>query len=168
MITAQYGASGSEVRILARGNFSLGPGGLLTLLAALAGVTLCLAGLLAWQGYWPILAIAIVQIVLVTWILIRAWERTWAADVIVVGDDRIEITQVRHKRERRIEMQTAWAVLEVSRPGVAWYEPKLYLRSRSRRVELGTFLTGGERRLLQEQLAQAIEQHSALQGALNS
>ena len=65
-----------------KGNFSLGAGGLLGLIMMLAVLTLILAGLLAWQGFWPVLAIAIIQVILVSWILVRAWERAWQVEII--------------------------------------------------------------------------------------
>ena len=60
-------------RIQARSHFSLGIGGLLTLLVTLSGLTLLLATVAAWQGFWPILVIAILQVVVLGRILIRAW-----------------------------------------------------------------------------------------------
>ena len=108
MVVTAQSSDGSDVRIMARGNFSLDAGGLLNLLAALAVVTLGLAGVLAWQGFWPILLIAIVQVSLVAWILARAWERSWVAEHIVVGPERIEVTHQRHRRKRQHLLETAF------------------------------------------------------------
>jgi uncharacterized membrane protein len=166
MVVTAQSSDGSNVRIMAQGNFSLDAGGLINLLLALTVVTLGLAGLLAWQGYWPVLLIAVAQIVLVVWILARAWERAWVAEQIVVGPERIEITHLRHKRTRRCELETAWAVVELKRPQVAWYGPRVVLRSRRRMTELGQFLTSEERNQLVSYLRKAIAQHSAMQGAI--
>ena len=167
MIATWHNPDGSEVRIVARGNFSLGAGGLVNLLLALAVVTLSLAGFVAWQGYWPVLLIAVLQVVLVTWILIRAWQRAWVSDVIDIGPERIRIVRQRHKRRSRIELPTAWAVVELERSHIAWYSPMLRLRSGSRKVELGRFLTTEEKQQLAEHLHNAIRRHSAMKGALN-
>jgi len=148
--------------ILARGNFSLDAGGLVNLLLALAVVSLCLAGLLALQGYWPILLIALVQLALVAWILIRAWEKTWVAEAIDVCADRIRVTQQRHKRKRHYEFETAWAIIELKQPEFAWYSPRVQLKSGSQAVELGSFLTNEEKHQLVKQLQSAIEKHSAM------
>ena len=129
---------------------------------ALAIATLILAGLLAWQGFWPVLAIAIIQVILVSWILVRAWERAWQVEIIEVGPQRIRVTQQQYKRKRHVEMETAWAVIEVERPAVAWYDRKIQLRCGTKRIELGRFLTGEEKHQLAEQLAGAIKKHSAL------
>lgn len=155
------------MRILAQGNFSLDAGGLVNLLLALSFVTLCLAGALAWQGYWPILLIAVVQLALVGWILVRAWQRTWASEVIEVSAERIRVTQQRHKQKRQMDLATAWAVVRLKQPDVAWYGPGIELRSGSSNIELGRFLIEKEKQQLFAHLKSAIEQHSAMKGALN-
>ena len=166
MVVTAQSSDGLHHRIMARGNFSLGAGGLINLLLALNVVTLGLAGVLAWRGYWPVLAIAVVQIVLVIWILAKAWERTWVAEQIAVGPEWIEITHQRHKRKRHYELETAWAVVEWRQPQVAWYGPRVVLRSRGQVIELGQFLTLEERNQLVEYLRRAIAHYSAMQGAI--
>jgi uncharacterized membrane protein len=154
--------------ILARGNFSLDAGGLVNLLLALAIVSLLLAGLLAMRGYWPILLIAMVQLALVAWILVVAWKRAWVSEVIDICAERISVTHQRHRKKRHYKFDTAWAVIELKQPEVAWYSPRVHLRSGSREVELGSFLTTEEKHRLVRCLKSAIEQHSAMKGALNS
>jgi uncharacterized membrane protein len=168
MVVTGQSSDGSETRIMARGNFSLDAGGLVSLLLALTIVTLGLAGLLAWQGYWPILAIAVIQIILVVWTLIRAWERCWVAEWIAVGPDQIEVTHQRHKVSHRSVLQTAWAIVELRPSRVASYGPRVVLRSRSESLELGRFLTQAERRQLAGKLRNAIGKHSAMYGASKS
>lgn len=167
MVVSWQSSDGTKASIQARGNFSLDAGGLLNLLLALAFVSLFLAGLLALQGYWPILLIAVVQLVLVGWVLIRAWERAWISEVIEIREDFIRVIRQRHKRKRQYELETAWAVVELKQPDVAWYNPRLQLRSRSKVVELGSFLTSEEKHQLAKYVQSAIEKHSAIKGALN-
>ena len=167
MVLTWQNSDRTKASILARGNFSLDAGGLVSLLLALAIVSLCLAVLLALQGYWPILLIAVVQLALVAWILVRAWQRAWVSDVIDICADRITVTQQRHKRKRQIELDTAWAVIELKQPEIAWYRPRVQLRSGSQVVELGSFLTSEEKRQLAQYLKSAIVEHSAMKGAFN-
>jgi uncharacterized membrane protein len=152
---------------MARGNFSLDASGLIGLLLALTVVTLSLAGVLAWQGFWPVLLIAIIQVILVTWILINAWERAWVAESIVIGAERIEVTRQRHRKVRHCELESAWAVVELERPEVAWYGPRVVLRSRGKAIELGQFLTPEEKKQLAEYVRNAIRNYSAMSGAIN-
>jgi len=167
MVLTWQNSDRTKASILARGNFSLDAGGLVSLLLALAVVSLCLAVLLALQGYWPVLLIAVVQLALVAWILVRAWQRAWVSDVIDICADRITVTQQRHKRKRQIELDTAWAVIELKQPEIAWYRPRVQLRSGSQVVELGSFLTSEEKRQLAQYLKNAIVEHSAMKGAFN-
>ena len=132
------------------------------LLLALALVSLCLAGILAFQGYWPILLIAVIQLVLVAWILVRTWERAWVSETIEIDADKIRITHQRHRQKRRYELETAWAVIELKQPEVAWYSPRIQLRSRSQVVELGSFLTSDEKHQLVRHIKCAVEKHSAM------
>jgi len=164
VLTAQTSDS-SDVCITARGNFSLDAGGLLNLLLALGAVTLGLAAALAWQGYWPILLIAVIQIILVAWILVKAWQRSWVVERIVIAHDRIGVTHQRHRQVQCWDLDAAWAVVEMETPRVAWYGPRVTLRSRGTRVELGQFLTQAEREQLAAQLRQAIRNYSVLAGA---
>lgn len=167
MVLTWQNSDRTKASILARGNFSLDAGGLVSLLLALAVVSLCLAVLLALQGYWPVLLIAVVQLALVAWILVGAWQRAWVSDVIDICADRITVTQQRHKRKRQIELDTAWAVIELKQPEIAWYRPRVQLRSGSQVVELGSFLTSEEKRQLAQYLKSAIVEHSAMKGAFN-
>lgn len=168
MVVTWQSSNSTKAGILAKGNFSLSADGLVILLLALAVVSLCLAGLLAMQGYWPVLLVAVIQLVLVTWILIRAWKSAWVADVIEIEADKIRITQQRHRQKRHYELDTAWAVIEIQQPEIAWYSPRVRLRSRLQVVELGTFLTSDEKHQLVKHIKCAIEKHSAMKGALKS
>jgi len=167
MVVTSQSPDGSVERIMARGNFSLGAGGLVNLLLALTAVTLGLAGLLAWQGFWPVLLIAVIQLTLVTWILVRAWERCWVSELVIVGPEQIEVLQQRHKRTCRHRLDTAWAIVEQERPEVAWYGPRVILRSCSKKIELGKFLTADEKTLLADSVRRAVQKHSAIKSAIN-
>jgi uncharacterized membrane protein len=168
MVVTWQNSDKTKVRLLARGNFSLEAGGLVNLLLALAVVSLSLAGLLAWQGYWPILLIAVIQLALVTWILIRAWEKAWVSEVIEICEDSIRVTCQRYREKRQYELATAWTVLELKQSDIAWYSPRIIIRSGTKQVELGSFLTSEEKLQLHKQLQRAIRKHSAIKGALDS
>jgi uncharacterized membrane protein len=167
MVVVSQSPDGSAERIMARGNFSLDAGGLISLLLALTAVTLGLAGLLAWQGFWPVLLIAIIQLTLVIWILVRTWERAWVSELLIVGPELIEVTRQRHKRRIQCQLEAAWAVVELEQPEVAWYGPRVILRSRDKKIELGRFLTIDEKKQLAVCVRNAVQKHSAIKGAFN-
>jgi uncharacterized membrane protein len=162
VIASWESADGSVTRIRLKANFSLDARGLLGVVIALAAVTLLLAGLLALQGFWPIFAIAVVQVVLVSWVLIRTWENTWAVETIEIGPERITIDIQGFRERRSVDLDTAWAVVETVQPDIVWYDPSIRLRSGDRTVELGRFLTTDEKRQLAKQLKRAIDKYSAL------
>ena len=166
MLEKSTPVNGSATRLLARGNFSLSGHGLLLAIAVLAATTLGLAGWLAAKGYWPILGVAALQAVVVSWILVRAWKGCWVEERIEVGEDSIAVERVRYKASERFEMSTRWARVHLARSSHDWYPPRLWLRSRRRQVELGTFLVGEERERLAQQLAEAIRPHSAWQSSI--
>jgi len=162
VIASWESADGCVTAIRLKANFSLDARGLLGVVVALAILTLLLAGLLAWQGFWPVFAIAVVQVILVSWVLVRTWENTWAVETIEIGPERIRIEIQRFRGRRELEFDTAWAVVETVQPDVVWYDPSVRLRSGDRAVELGGFLTRDEKRQLANQLKRAISRYSAL------
>lgn len=163
MVIVEHSQDGRRIRIQARSNFSLGRGGLLTLIATLGALTLLVAALVAWRGYWPVLAIAGMQVALVAIILVRAWKAAWAVETIILGPERIRILHQEYASSRAVEMDSPWARLSLQSPAIDWYPPRLWLKSGTRSVELGAHLNAGEKRQLAEQLRTAIGAHSAWQ-----
>jgi uncharacterized membrane protein len=161
MVLLGHSSDGTQVRILARGNFSLDASGLVALLAALGLVTLLMAGLLASQGYWPILLVALVQLLLVAWILIQAWERAWVMEVVEIGGDRISVTHQRYRDKHQYDLNPAWARIRMEKSDIAWYAPRLILRSKQKEIELGAFLTSEEKHRMAAYLRDAIAEHNA-------
>ncbi|MEJ8567513.1 DUF2244 domain-containing protein [Elongatibacter sediminis] len=161
MVIVEHSADGTAARIQARANFSLGANGLLLLLTALAVVTLGLAVLLAWQGYWPILAIAVVQLVLVFWVLIRAWQNSWAVEEILIDARRVRVLHRRYREIRESGLQSAWAGVRVESPRYPGYAPRLMLTSRNQTVELGKFLTVEEKLSLAKHLSHTLSKVNA-------
>lgn len=141
----------------------MGVGGLLFLVVSLSGLTLLLASVAAWQGYWPILAIAVLQVLLLAAVLVRAWKSAWAVETITIDPKFIAVLQEQHTGSSRLELDTAWARVILQQPAVRWYPPALWLKSGDTRVELGAYLNAGERRELAEALAKAIGSYSAWQ-----
>ena len=161
MIVVDRSEHAARVRITARGNFSLNAHGLLLLLLSLGVITLGLAGVLAWQGYWPIPLFAMLQLALVCWIFVRAWKSAWIQEEICIDPRTIRVVQKRYDSMTETCLETAWARLEMEQPAIAWYEPRLMLRSRFDKLELGAFLTHEEKAGLAQQLARALDPHTA-------
>ena len=163
MVVVENSQDSRQIRIQARSHFSLGVGGLLTLILTLSGLTLLLALVAALQGYWPILTIAMVQVVLLAKILVGAWKSAWAVETITIDADRIAVLQEQYSGSSRRTFKTTWARVILRHPKVRWYTPTLWLSAGGRQVELGAFLNAPEKRELAEALCAAIEPYSAWQ-----
>lgn len=161
MIIVEYSAAGKAARIQARGNFSLGAGGLLILLCALAAVTLGLAAILAWHGYWPVLAVALVQVALVLWILVRAWRAAWIVEEFVVDACQVRVRRAWYSARSECRLEAAWARVCLEPARYAGYPPRLILRSMNQQVELGSHLTVDEKLRLAGHLKEALAGASA-------
>jgi len=161
MIVAGKSANGAQVNILARGNFSLNAGGLVSLLLALGVLTLGLSGLLALLGYWPILLVALAQLLLVSWVFIRVWKNTWIFEEISIDDRQVCIVHQRYRKRTKVCFESAWATIRLQRPEVSWHACKLILRCRGQQVELGAFLTDDEKANLAKHVSDALSRQSA-------
>lgn len=161
MVIVEHSQDGHWVRIQARSHFSLGIGGLLTLIATLSALTLALAVVAALQGFWPVLAIAIVQVVLLGVVLVRAWKSAWFVETVTIDSDSIAVLQEQYADSKRLVLGSAWARIIVRQPAIRWYPPTLWLQSGETRVELGTYLNAGEKSQMAEALRRAVGTHSA-------
>lgn len=163
MVIVEHSRDGHWVRIQARSHFSLGIVGLLTLITSLSGLTLLLASLAAWQGYWPILVIAVLQVILLGKVLVHAWKASWTVETITIDPISISVLHEQYAESARLELETAWARVILRQPQVRWYLPSLWLRSGGSSIELGQFLNAAEKRELAEALRRAVEARSAWQ-----
>ena len=127
----------------------------------LATVTLGLAAVLAWRGYWPILAIALIQVVLVLWILLRAWRDAWIVEELLIGAQQVLVRRSRYRDRREFRLEPAWARVRIERPPYPGYPPRVILSSVNQHVELGSHLTVDEKLLLAKHLADALAGVSA-------
>ena len=163
MIITENSRTNESIRIQARSHFSLGIRGLLTLIGTLSALTLVLASVAAWLGYWPVLAIAVLQVVLLGMIFTRAWKSAWTVETISIDSVRIRVLQQRFSGQTKTELDAAWARVVLQQPQYQWYPPELMIRSGKSTVRLGEFLNAAERRELAGVLRKAVGQFSAWQ-----
>ncbi len=163
MIIVDNSSDGRWVRIQASSHFSLGIRGLLTLIGSLSAITLLLASVAAWFGYWPVLAIASIQVLLLGMILVRAWKSAWTVETISINSESIAVLQEHYSGHKRTELDTAWARVVLQQPAVRWYAPDLFIRSGKHSVRLGEYLNAAEKKELAGSIFRAIDQFSAWQ-----
>ncbi len=80
-------------------------------------------------------------------------------EVISLFPERVVIEKGRTRPDTREEFDRAWARVELSRSPRRWYPSRLSIASHGRFVELGHFLTNGEREALASELINAIEKN---------
>jgi uncharacterized membrane protein len=146
----------ATLRIEISPNCALSVRGALAFFAGLCGVTLAIGGLMASQGYWPVLPFSGLEMLLLGWALKvsvarRHYRQTITvteADVHVESRDRAQCVQVVFPRH--------WAQVKLRRPASRLHPSRLTIESHGRQCELGSFLTEEERRGLAARLQRLI------------
>jgi uncharacterized membrane protein len=135
----------------------------MALIGTLSELTLALASVAAWNGLWPILVIAVLQVVLLGLIFVRAWKSAWTVETISVNSESIAVLQEHYSRSSRLELKPAWTKVVLRQPVIRWYPPSLWLKCGGTRVELGAYLNTTEKRQFAAALQKAIEPYCAWQ-----
>jgi uncharacterized membrane protein len=121
---------------------------------SIAAVTFAVAAPFAWNGFWPVLAFAALEVALVAW-AVRASMRDGAeSETIVVTEDSVTIVQRRVRGERSSVFPRHWSRVTLHAPPTALHHNRLVIESHGRACEVGRFLTDDERRSLASRLKQ--------------
>lgn len=141
-----------------RPNSSLTPRAAAWFYGSLGAVSLTIAIGFAALGFWPVLPFAGLELAVLYWAVSRVMQRARAREYIRVDDESVVIEKClpgRHGIASRIEyaFRRPWTRIELRATEPAHWRTRLLLSSRGRSVEVGAFLTDGERRGLKERLA---------------
>jgi uncharacterized membrane protein len=146
---------GTLQRITLAPHCSLTPRGAWIFFATVSAGTLAVAGLVAAQGFWPVLPFAGAELALLAWALATSMRRRHERQTVVVSDDAIvvaegfdEVPSARFARH--------WARVTVRRAASTMHPSRLLIESRGRSYEVGRFLTEEERHRTARQLAALI------------
>lgn len=126
---------------------------LVAVFLGLSAVTLLVALGPALLGFWPILAVAVVHLVLVGWCMRQAWRGNWARECLTIDRDRLTIEHFDARRKTRSEWPTAWVRVEVEEQRMG--ERRVVVSCHGRRQVIGGFLPTGEKLAL----ARALKEH---------
>lgn len=124
----------------------------------LSGVTLTVALLPTLLGYWPIMAIAVIHLLIVGWCFRLAWRGNWARQDIEVDAREIRVSMITSRERRSVRWPVDWVRVRQRRSGG---EMKLYLTLHDDRLEIGRFVPETERLEAAKLIARALEPHSA-------
>lgn len=113
------------------------------------------AGVVAAQGFWPVLPFAGLEMALLGWALHRSMQRRRHRQTIVVSDDEVLIA------DGELECPVAvfkrhWTRVKVRRSRSRLHPSRLLIESQGRACEIGGFLTEDERHRVASQLTSLI------------
>lgn len=139
-------------------------------IATVATSTFGVAGFFTWQGYWPVLPFAGLEIALLIWAVRASMRAGRERQIITIGADYVAVQLYDVQGERRVVFPRHWAKVKLHAPLAAQHPSRLTLESHGRACEVGRFLTEDERRSLAVRLKQLVgnvNESPALQGNLD-
>lgn len=158
--TVEAGRAAFEYRIELSPNCSLTPASARAFVGSLALLTLGTALFFTWQGFWPVLPFAGLEIGLLWW-AVRASMRAGARrEVIVISDESVRVEWRGPGNTSRLVFARHWATVKLRDPPAAQYPSRLVIESHGRACEVGRFLTEDERRGLAARLRQLVGRSS--------
>lgn len=123
---------------------------------SLCGMSFAIAGLMALQGFWPVLPFAGLEMLLLGWALKVSLDRRRRGETITVSDSEVTVNACNGQRCTHIVFPRHWAQVKLRRPSSRLHPSRLTIESHGRGCEVGSFLTEEERRGLALRLERLI------------
>ncbi|MFO7278548.1 MAG: DUF2244 domain-containing protein [Pseudomonadota bacterium] len=143
-------------RIVIAPNCSLSVQGALLFFGGMCTVSFGIAGLMALQGYWPILPFAGLEMALLGWALKVSMARRHHHQTITVSETDVCIESRSGSQSVKVVFPRHWARVTLRRPSSRLHPSRLVIESSGRQCEVGGFLTEEERRGLAVRLQRLI------------
>jgi uncharacterized membrane protein len=121
---------------------------------SIALTTFAAAAPLAWNGFWPVLAFAALEVALVAWAVRVSMRDGSESETIIVTEDSVTVVHRGPHGERSSVFPRHWSRVTLHAPLAALHPNRLLIESHGRACELGRFLTDDERRSLASSLKQ--------------
>ena len=139
-------ASAGLLRIEICPNCSLSVRGAVMFFGSLCFISFSVAGMLAIQGFWPILPFAGLEMLGLGWALKVSLGRRFHRQTITVSDDQVSIESRDKVDTSQVVFPRHWAQVKLRRPASRLHPSRLVIESHGRQCEVGSFLTEAERR----------------------
>ena len=149
-------AAADSLRIEISPNCSLNVRGALGFFAGLCFVSFLIAGLMAAQGFWPVLPFSGLEMVVLGCALRASLSRRHYRQTITVTDSDVSVESCDRACCVQVVFPRHWAQVKLRRPASRLHPSRLTIESHGRQCELGTFLTEEERRGLAARLQRLI------------
>jgi len=127
------------------------------ILGVLAAVTLTVGLGFAAIGFPFILPFAGLELLALAFAFHVSLSEALHREVVSISADTVLVERGRGQPEERLTLPTAWARVQRGRGPVGWHPRSLLLAVHGRQVELGQFLTEGERDVAAALLRRALE-----------
>jgi uncharacterized membrane protein len=124
--------------------------------ATLASLCMIVATGFTLMGYWLVLPFAGAEVLLLAGGFYLCALSGRETEVIRIKDNRIAIEKEKQGVRTVWELDRAWARIELLPSRIEWYQSRLVIRSHAKQLQLGAFLTDGERERLARELKRAI------------
>ena len=113
---------------------------------SLCFVSFGVAGMLAIQGFWPVLPFAGLEMLVLGWALKTSLARRFHRQTITVSDSDVSVESRDRAYCSQVVFPRHWAQVKLRRPASRLHPSRLTIESHGRQCELGSFLTEAERR----------------------
>ena len=143
-------ASVVDYKIVARPNCSLTPSGRLIVVAALAVFSLSVAFGFALAGAWMVFPFAGLELLALAGAFYYTNCHAKDYESIAVEGDLLVIEQQHYKKSNRVVFNRYWVQVLLQKN--AGDEPRLWLRSHGKQIEVGRYLSEEQRMALAQQL----------------
>ena len=128
------------------------------------GTSFSVAGVFALHGYWPVLPFAGLEMLVLALAWLHVMRRGQNRDFIRIDETTVTVSKLEDGRQTRYEFSRPWTRVELHGAQVASWPSRLTIACMGRRVEVGAFLTEGERRRLRRRLVELLPEEPASLG----
>jgi uncharacterized membrane protein len=135
---------------------SLTPASAGVFIAIVGGTCFAVAGVVAAQGFWPVLPFAGLEIGLLTWAVRASMREGSTRETIEIDEQRITIRRFDRRGEHFSVFPRHGSRVTLRTPQTALHPSRLVLESRGRACEVGRFLTEDARQSLAARLQQLV------------
>jgi uncharacterized membrane protein len=137
-------------------NCSLSVRGAFAFFCGVCFVSFGIAGLMVFEGFWPVLPFSGLEMLVLGWTLKTSMARRHHRQTIAVTDQDVRVDSRDRGQCVQVVFPRHWAQVKLHRPTSRLHPSRLTIESHGRRCELGNFLTEEERRGLAARLQRLI------------
>jgi uncharacterized membrane protein len=152
VIKRELDPSGRDCRWVIRPNQSLSWRSAVRVYAVIALCVLGVGVFSVLHGYWPVLPIAGLEVIVLGVAFYLCLYRSQVREVVTISADVVSVEKGRKLREQHWECPRAWVRINIVRAPIAWYPSCLLVACHGERVEIGRFLNEKERQGLAKEL----------------